>query len=149
MNIRFNKRHDSRILALSALFCWETIKGDPCRRFDEVLDFFLPEKLELINTKEYLEYARLIYNAVIKNINEIDQAISIASQGWAISRMPRVDLCIIRLAVAEINYGGNAPLEVVLDEAVELAKEYSTHASQRFVNGVLMGILRNLGVLFK
>ena len=67
-----------------------------------------------------------------------------ASQGWALSRMPKVDLAILRLAVAEVLYVKSAPLEVVINEALELCKEFSTHASPRFVNGVLMGIFREV-----
>ena len=54
--------------------------------------------------------------------------------------MPRVDLAILRLAVGEILYVKEAPFEVVIDEALEMCKEFSTHASPRFVNGVIMGI---------
>jgi len=90
-----------------------------------------------------------LFLAAVNNVSEIDNAISRASQGWQISRMPKIDLSILRLALAEANYLKETPLEVVIDEALELSKEFSTHASPRFVNGVLMGIFREIGYVPK
>lgn len=138
------KRHDSRVLALSALFCWESSKGDVAEVVfqDVAQDFFggiVPPGQPF-----RLEYARRLFLTAVANVQEIDSLISRASQGWPISRMPRADLAILRLAVAEIAYVKEAPLEVAIDEALELCKEFSTHASPRFVNGVLMGIFREV-----
>ncbi len=138
------KRHDSRVLALSALFCWETVKEDDLETIcqDVAQDFFG----SLISSKapQSLEYAKRLLREAVNHIGEIDALIARASQGWALSRMPKVDLAILRLAVAEVLYVKSAPLEVVINEALELCKEFSTHASPRFVNGVLMGIFREV-----
>jgi N utilization substance protein B len=144
LTTRTMRRHESRIMALSALFCWEVGKASPEDSFAFVArDFFdaagVADKIRQYN------YAAKLYLAAVTNVTEIDSAISRASQGWQISRMPKVDLSILRLALAEANYLKEAPLEVVIDEALELSKEFSTHASPRFVNGVLMGIFRELG----
>lgn len=136
------KRHDSRVLALSALFCWESVKeGDLETIFQDIAqDFF--GSLIPSDAPQSLEYARRLFYETVNHVGEIDAMISRASQGWAISRMPKVDLSVLRMAVAEVLYVKEAPLEVVINEALELCKEFSTHASPRFVNGVLMGIFR-------
>ena len=68
---------------------------------------------------------------------QIDELVSAASVDWELSRMPVVDLSVLRIAVAELIGWPETPVAVVLDEAVELAKQYSTEESGRFVNGVL------------
>ena len=90
-------------------------------------------------------YAKTLFLTAAGSAGEIDPLIAKASQGWQISRMPKVDLSILRLALAEVLYLKETPMEIVIDEALELSKEFSTHASPRFVNGVLMGILREMG----
>jgi N utilization substance protein B len=138
------RRHDARVLALSALFCWESVKGGiPEAVFQDVVQGFHPD-IAPVERPFRLQYAERLFLETIAHLPEIDNLISKASQGWSLSRMPRVDLAILRLAVAEIAYIKDAPLEVVIDEAVELCKEFSTHASPRFVNGVLMGIFRQV-----
>ncbi len=140
------KRHESRILALSALFCWEVGKGSPQDAFSQVAKDFFGAGTEPGSVDQY-SYSGKLFLAAVTNVSEIDRAISKASQGWPVSRMPKVDLSILRLAVAEANYLKETPLEVVIDEALELSKEFSTYASPRFVNGVLMGVFRQLGTV--
>jgi len=136
--VREMKRHDARILALSALFCWDLSRGEPDEVFQEVQGGYFSESPRF-------GYAKEIFLASVKNAAEIDGMIARASQGWPIARMPRVDLSILRLAVAEAHYVNKTPYEVVIDEALELSKEFSTHASPRFVNGVLVAIFREIG----
>ncbi|HHY17595.1 MAG TPA: transcription antitermination factor NusB, partial [Firmicutes bacterium] len=135
-------RRDSRILALCALFCWHVGKMDP----DESFDLLASEaRQEFMADSGNIEYARELVGTTVSRVQEIDAAIDQVSQGWPVSRMPRVDLLIIRLAYAEGLIVKGAPMEVVLDEAIELSKEYSSHASPKFVNGVLMGLFRKMG----
>jgi len=149
------RRHEARTLALSALFCWELSKSDPLEVFDQVAEGYFSGEGEPATGKpeagavrpsrdKRFEYARDLFLSTVTAASQIDPLIAKASQGWPLSRMPRVDLSILRLAVAEAVYLKETPLEVVIDEALELSKEFSTHASQRFVNGVLMGIFREL-----
>ncbi|MGH1505214.1 MAG: transcription antitermination factor NusB [Acidimicrobiales bacterium] len=72
-----------------------------------------------------------------------DARIQDKATGWTLGRMPRLDLLIMRLAVAEL-VRGTTPRGVVLAEATELASRYSTESSGRFVNGVLSAIARDL-----
>jgi N utilization substance protein B len=73
---------------------------------------------------------------------EIDAIISAHAEGWTIERMPSIDLQILRMGVFEILARPDVPVAVVLDEAVELAKRFSTDDSGRYVNGVLAAIGR-------
>ena len=75
---------------------------------------------------------------------EADRRIGEASVGWPIDRMAVVDRIVLRLAVAELLDPAGPPPAVVIDEAVELAKEYSTDESGRFVNGILATIAADL-----
>jgi len=135
-------RHDSRILALRALFCWDVGNMDP----EDGFNYLVSEaQQEYLLDPANVEYARQLTQTAIMKVNEIDQAIDDVSVGWPVSRMPKVDLSIIRLAYAEAIILKGAPIEVVLDEAIELAKEFGSHASPKFVNGLLMGIFRKLG----
>ena len=81
--------------------------------------------------------------AVYEKLPEIDQKISEQSKRWKISRMPKTDLAILRLAAYEILYDENVPDGAAINEAVELAKVYGSGDSYKFVNGVLGGIVRN------
>lgn len=147
------RRHDARIVALSALFCWELTKDAPVDVFDRVArSFFTDDDACTGGTPEVspsrdrrFGYASKLFLAGTENAGTIDPFISRSSLGWPLSRMPRVDLSIIRLAIAEAVCVKETPVEVVIDEALELAKEFSAHASPRFVNGILMGILREMG----
>jgi len=76
---------------------------------------------------------------VQENIEQIDTEINAHSTGWRITRMPAVDRTILRIAVYELMYT-NTPVGVVVSEAVELAKTYSTAKSGSFVNGVLASV---------
>lgn len=88
-------------------------------------------------------YAREIVDGVADHLDEIDELIASYSQGWSIDRMPNVDRSVLRIASWEILHNPEMPVAVAIDEAVELAKEYSTEDSGRFVNGVLSKIVQH------
>lgn len=88
-------------------------------------------------------YAREIVDGVADHLDEIDELIASYSQGWSIDRMPNVDRSVLRIASWEILHNPDMPVAVAIDEAVELAKEYSTEDSGRFVNGVLSKIVQH------
>ena len=84
-----------------------------------------------------LEYINRKCNDIIAKVADIDAAINEATTGWKTTRMGKVDLSIIRLAVYEMKYEDDIPAKVSINEAVELAKQYGTDESASFVNGVL------------
>lgn len=86
-------------------------------------------------------YMREKLESIRKNLEDIDAHLSQVSTGWKISRMSKIDLNILRLAVFEIKYDEEIPDKVAIDEAVELAKAYGGDSSSAFVNGVLAKIV--------
>lgn len=92
------------------------------------------------------EYITNKTNAVLDKKEEIDSCIEQTSSGWKVSRMSRVDLSILRLAVYEMLYDEDIPVGVAVNEAVELAKEYGTDDSSAFINGILGNISRKKGL---
>ena len=88
-------------------------------------------------------YAREIVDGVIDNRDAIDEQITTFSKDWSLTRMPAVDRAVLRLAAWEILYNDAVPTAVAIDEAVELAKEFSTDDSPSFVHGVLARIARS------
>lgn len=103
----------------------------------------MPEQLNLVDDEfENVKEADSIYmnqkcSDIIAKLPEIDEAINASTTGWKTSRMGKVDLSIIRLAVYEIKYEEDVPAKVAINEAVELAKMYGADNSASFVNGVL------------
>ena len=91
-----------------------------------------------------LAYARSLVQGVQDHHADIDELITRYADHWAISRMPVVDRNVIRVAVWELVWGEDVPIAVAINEAVELAKSYSTEDSGRFVNGVLGKIVDEL-----
>lgn len=71
------------------------------------------------------------------HLEEIDADLARVARGWTLERMPVLDRAILRLGVAELRWSPDMPTAVVINEAVELAKRFSTDDSSRFVNGVL------------
>jgi N utilization substance protein B len=88
-------------------------------------------------------YAREIVDGVIDNRDAIDEQITTFAKDWSLARMPAVDRAVLRIGVWEILYNDGVPTAVAIDEAVELAKEFSTDDSGSFVHGVLARIARS------
>lgn len=74
---------------------------------------------------------------IIKNISKIDKQIKSAAPAWPIEKINKIDLSILRLAVFELTIQPEAPVKVVVDEAVELGKVYGSDSSPAFINGAL------------
>lgn len=76
--------------------------------------------------------------------DELDEIISAHAKGWKIDRMSRVDVSILRLAICEILYREDVTSAIAINEAVELAKKYSSDEAPQFINGILGAYVRNL-----
>ena len=88
-------------------------------------------------------YARDIVDGVIDNRDAIDEQITTFAKDWSLQRMPAVDRALLRIGTWEILYNDEVPTAVAIDEAVELAKEFSTDDSGSFVHGVLARVDRS------
>ncbi len=132
MKTRTDPRHNARRIALASLFCWLFSEPDhnACRNLS----------VELFDLSE-TDFDTNLTNNIIEGIKnhrvEIDEVIKNCAPEWPIDKISKVDLIILRIAVFELMYSEDAPDKVVIDEAVELAKEFGGDTSSKFVNGVL------------
>lgn len=101
------------------------------------------ETLEELDEKDQT-YMEEKYKNVLEKLHDIDEILNEYSKGWKTSRMNRVDLTALRLAVYEMRYDESVPVGVAINEAVELAKRFGGETSGSFVNGVL-GKIANQG----
>jgi N utilization substance protein B len=122
-----DRRSDARERALTLLYEAES-KDVPPR---DVLAAQVVEPDELTT---------LLVEGVADRRDEVDGLISTYSRGWPLERMPQIDRTVLRIATFELLARPDVPVPVVIDEAVELAKRFSTDDSGRFVNGMLTSI---------
>jgi N utilization substance protein B len=120
-------RHQQRERALSLLYEAELKGEDPLGIVDALP--VAPDR-----------FVRTLVTQAVATRDEADRRITAASVGWPLDRMAVIDRLVLRLAVAELLDPDGAPVAVVIDEAVELVKEYSTDESGGFVNGILATI---------
>ena len=111
-----------------------------------ILALEIAEFTTLENQSEVQNYAIEIAENFKKYSKEVDGEIQKYSNGWDISRLVKMDKDILRIAITELLYVKGAPLKVVVDEAVELAKKYSTEDSSSFVNGILAKVILENGL---
>lgn len=86
------------------------------------------------------EYITQVFYGVFDNLEAIDDIISKYSVGWSIKRITKIALAILRLAIYEIKFVDAIPVSVSINEAVELAKKYSTKEDSAYINGVLSSV---------
>jgi transcription antitermination protein NusB len=89
------------------------------------------------------EFADALVRGVVASVERLDARLERASIHWRLDRMGKIDLAILRLAAYELTEAVDVPREVAIDEALELAKTYSSEDAAKFINGVLAGIVQN------
>lgn len=104
--------------------------------FWKVKEVFFNETDDVI-AEEDKEFIIKEVEGVKEHISEIDEMIAAAAKGWTIDRMSKVDLAILRLAIYEMKYSEETPVSVAVNEAVELAKKFSSDQAPAFINGIL------------
>jgi N utilization substance protein B len=124
-------RRYARELALQALFSIEIGRHDPAA--------VLAESEEERGIEEHRGFIKELVLGTLEDAPRCDAAISPLLQGWTIERLPTVDRLVLRMALFELRRHPETPKAVVINEAVELAKKFSTEESGSFVNGVLSG----------
>jgi N utilization substance protein B len=129
------KRRGGRELAFKLLFQTD-LGGIP---LDEVIRI---QKMSSEIKPQAWTFAEDLANGAWNNRQEADTIIARYSEGWSVARMPNADRNILRLAIYEIFHREEIPTNVSVNEAVELAKEYSTSDSPRFINGILGNVVR-------
>jgi N utilization substance protein B len=128
-------RHAARVLAFQALYSWELNRVSE----EDALNF-----LWLEDTSEYpedvLAFSKLIIQGCIESLEEIDAVIKDSLINWELERLSKVDLAILRIGCYTLLFQKDIPAKISIDEAVEIAKEYSQDDAFKFINGVLDSI---------
>jgi len=106
----------------------------------EIKERFMQENMKDSNQQEYFEQ---LFDATVENLVAIDEKLEAFSENWTVNRMAKVDLAILRLSAAEILYMEDVPDSVSINEAVDLAKKFSSDESGKFINGILGKVARN------
>ncbi len=122
-----SRRH-ARELALQALYGAEIGHRAPSEMIDETVGATAGAETRL--------FVRDLVLGTLENADESDAIIAPLLEGWTLDRLPTIDRIVLRMSVFELNHR-STPGPVVINEAVELAKKFSTEDSGRFVNGVL------------
>lgn len=130
-----SKRRNARELLLKVLFQIEVGK--------------LPEEEVLETTFEQVhppeedrQFIRDLTQGVLREAQRLDEIIAGLAEGWRLDRLAKVDKSVLRAALFELIHHADVPVSVVINDAVEIAKKYSTEDSGRFVNGILGSFVR-------
>ncbi|MCE2399304.1 transcription antitermination factor NusB [Candidatus Poribacteria bacterium] len=126
-------RRQSRIVAMQMLYQIH-LTGEPIQLVIE--QFWQSQEI----SAELRLFAQQLLEGTTSNLETIDVELQATSKNWKLHRMPLVDLCILRIATYEILYINEIDAATSINEAVEIAKSYSTPNSPKFVNGVLDNI---------
>ncbi len=138
-------RRKGRIIAFQALYSWDVSKSS----LDDLLSFSWLQKDSEIesgtesgdlseNAKEERTFASIIISGTISHIDEIDKLIEThLSSSWSMDRISRVSLAILRTSIYEILFQNGSEARIVIDEAVNISKDYDTDDSYKFINAVL------------
>lgn len=131
-------RRKARECALQMLFQYDMARPS----VEEMVQTYWGEMAEAAD--DVREFATALAVGTIANLNEIDERIRQRTEHWRISRMAVVDRNLLRLAVYEFLYQSQTPRTVAINEALEIARRFSTHEATQFINGILDAIKRDL-----
>jgi N utilization substance protein B len=134
-------RHRAREAAVQMLYQWEVGRAP----IDEVTDtFWLLEPPGDLMTERLKSFTATLAAGVVAHVAAIDPMIGEAAEHWRIERMNILDRLVLRLAVYEFLHHPETPAKVIINEALELARTFSTDEAVRFINGILDAIRRRL-----
>ena len=134
-------RRKGRILAFQALYAHE-LTGMPA---GELAQFsWLDEESQEKIKPESMDFARLLMQGTIEKLPDVDLHIKKQLEHWDFGRLNKVDLAILRISAYCLLYQADIPPSVTIDEAIDIAREFGTDDSYRFINGVLDGIRKQL-----
>ena len=134
-------RHQAREAALRSLYFWEIGQTDPARALETYFEVHQPDAPEAVR-----EFAQTLVLGTAADVASLDVLIQKHSEHWRLDRLAVIDRLILRLGAWELQHAGDTPHAVILNEALELARTFSTDDAVRFVNGVLDSIRKSLSV---
>ena len=137
-----SNRHLGRIVILQSLFEHDfRNEVDPSYDLNEVITRNIAQYEKSLDDTEFVEE---VIKSVIKKQKELDDILGPLAPEWPVDQIARIDKLILRIALYELRFGKNAPPKVIINEAVELAKEFGGDNSSKFVNGVLGSAYREM-----
>ncbi len=131
---RYKQREQALQLVFESMFADNAAKGNTeelCSFFEECMG-------------ELGDYAKALFEGVMQHAEELDAYIVKYANGWRITRIPKINVALLRIAMYEIAYVDETPTSVAVNEAVELAKKYSGADDPAFINGILGTYVKNL-----
>lgn len=132
-------RRKGRELALQVLYQSDMSGDSP----EQVLKSFAQS---FDHTPKAREFGEELVRGVLSRREQIDESIAAASEHWRLERLSRVDANVIRIAVHEMTTPPGLPIEIAINEAIEVARKFGTSESAAFVNGVLDEVAGRLGL---
>ncbi len=126
-----------RVLALEVLYRWDLLNND----YEEIISDVIRRENP---NQRVIEFLIQLIHAFFQHKERVDELIRRNSRNWKLERMHIIDRSILRLAVAELIAIPDVDENIVINEAVELAKTYSTDEARAFINGVLDSIVKEL-----
>ena len=132
-------RHQAREAALRSLYLWEVGRTEPARALDTFFAEHEPDAPEAVRA-----FATALVLGTAEEAPDLDALIQQHSAHWRVERIAVIDRLILRMGAWELKHAPDTPAAVVLDEALELARTFSTDDSVKFVNGVLDSIRKAL-----
>jgi len=138
------RRHLSRSIVMQSLYEWDFAGGK-----ERMLDIILERNIREFGgglQDAYKDFIKKLAKGVIEHISQIDNIIGKAAPEWPIDQITLIDRNILRLGLYELIYESKeeVPPKVAINEAIELAKNFSGESSAKFVNGVLGTVYREL-----
>jgi N utilization substance protein B len=130
-------RRKAREYALQMLFQWDITKDS----IEQIMSTFWENQDELQAT---MDFANTLAKGAIQNVERIDQLIGRHAEHWRLDRMAVVDRNLLRLATQEFLVDKETPKNVVINEAIEIARRFSSHESPQFINGILDSIRKDV-----
>jgi len=137
-NPKWSQRRQNRATAFRFIFQWEMNPSEDLNR--DLMDFIG----RLGSDETFYSYAIELVSGIIEKKEIIDSMIKDLVDNWDFSRIAKADLGLLRVAIYEIQYRLDIPPVVVIDEALEISKEFSTENSKKFLNGVLDKVLTQI-----
>lgn len=125
-------RRENRIAAMQFLYMMEMNESD---NFNEALRIFFEGRDS--HPRDFYAFAEALVVGVHDHLDQVDKVIRANAQNWSFSRIAKVDLSILRLAIYELYYRKDIPPIVSINEAIDLGKKFSDIDSKRFINGIL------------
>lgn len=136
-------RRAAREFAMKLIYQLEIHKEN----LEEQMKLALEEEEEAIGEKDR-QYINDVTEGVFLHLEHLDKLVENYSKGWNITRIPKVDLSILRLGIYEICFRDDIPYSVTINEAVELAKKFSGEEAGAFINGILSKIPKSKAAAF-